>query len=273
MQFFINNLFFIFFRPILWIQVYIPDHPFHDGNTYPVCLTEISNPWAQSYMWGSVFLFYFFPLFLLIGLYWRIRKQLLADVNNLTETYRKNQPQMKSRRQVAVMLATVVVFFFVCLLPWRMFFIFIISVPTSVINDLGLEPYYNILYGVRVMFYLNSCINPILYNMTSTKFRKGFLKLLFGSSYVRNRGYDSSNSYFQYNMNLGHISHSRHLNNSFSFTTNTTFSSPTLIPISSSRLRHQPSSLSITSVTSHRIPRNTSIPFNSRYSSISDSVV
>lgn len=34
------------------------------------------------------------------------------------------------------------------------------------------------LYGTRVLFFANSAVNPILYNLTSTKFREAFLKLL-----------------------------------------------------------------------------------------------
>lgn len=41
----------------------------------------------------------------------------------------------------------------------------------------GFETYYNILYFSRIMFHINSAINPILYNLMSSKFRGGFIKL------------------------------------------------------------------------------------------------
>lgn len=44
--------------------------------------------------------------------------------------------------------------------------------------SLGLDGYYILLYFCRVMLYLNSAINPILYNLMSSKFREGFVKLL-----------------------------------------------------------------------------------------------
>lgn len=44
--------------------------------------------------------------------------------------------------------------------------------------SLGIDGYYILLYFCRVMLYLNSAINPILYNLMSSKFREGFVKLL-----------------------------------------------------------------------------------------------
>lgn len=44
--------------------------------------------------------------------------------------------------------------------------------------SLGIDGYYSLLYFCRIMLYLNSAMNPILYNLMSSKFRDGFLKLL-----------------------------------------------------------------------------------------------
>lgn len=77
-------------------------------------------------------------------------------------------------------MATVVFFFFLCLLPIRIFFIWIIAVPQEYQQNLGIEGFYNILYFCRVMIYINSSINPILYNMTSTKFRNAFRRVFRG---------------------------------------------------------------------------------------------
>lgn len=76
------------------------------------------------------------------------------------------------------MLATVVVFFFICLLPFRVFTIYIIFAHPDTVVNMGQEVYYSILYFCRVMLYFNSAINPILYNVMSSKFREAFLKAL-----------------------------------------------------------------------------------------------
>lgn len=110
---------------------------------------------------------------------------------------------IKYRKQVILMLATVVVSFFTCLLPFRAFTLWIILVPSETIMSLlssekgeeiymsmkfmlvmnqftstGIEIYYSVLYFCRCMWYLNSAMNPILYNLMSSKFREGFVKLL-----------------------------------------------------------------------------------------------
>lgn len=76
------------------------------------------------------------------------------------------------------MLATVVFFFFICLLPFRIFTVYIILAPPTSVENMGQELYYSILYFCRVMLYFNSAINPILYNVMSSKFREAFLKAL-----------------------------------------------------------------------------------------------
>jgi len=75
------------------------------------------------------------------------------------------------------MLGTVVLSFFLCLLPFRALTLWIIIVPPEAVMSLGVEGYYNLLYFCRIMIYLNSAVNPILYNLMSTKFRDGFARL------------------------------------------------------------------------------------------------
>lgn len=76
------------------------------------------------------------------------------------------------------MLGTVVISFFICLLPFKAFTLYVIYAPPEILLSMGIETFYNILYICRMMFYINSAINPILYNLMSSKFRDGFRKLL-----------------------------------------------------------------------------------------------
>lgn len=87
-------------------------------------------------------------------------------------------PNLRARRQVVSMLGTVVVFFFICLLPFKIFTLWFIVTSDEDIQMMGPETYYHVLNFCRVMFYLNSAINPILYNVMSSKFRTAFLKAL-----------------------------------------------------------------------------------------------
>ncbi|XP_063834510.1 uncharacterized protein LOC135083718 [Ostrinia nubilalis] len=85
---------------------------------------------------------------------------------------------IRYRKQVILMLGTVVLSFFLCLLPFKALTLWIIVFPPETIMSLGIDGYYILLYFCRVMLYLNSAINPILYNLMSSKFREGFVKLL-----------------------------------------------------------------------------------------------
>ena len=73
------------------------------------------------------------------------------------------------------MLATVIVCFFVCLLPFRLFTLWLLFSTSQQLTELGMETYYGYLFASRIMLYLNSALNPCLYNLISSKFRAAFL--------------------------------------------------------------------------------------------------
>lgn len=87
--------------------------------------------------------------------------------------------QMDSRRQVVVMLAFVVTCFFLLFFPYRVFTIWLILSTEDQVKSLGMETYYNLTYFSRILIYLHSAINPIAYNLISTKFRRAFMSILF----------------------------------------------------------------------------------------------
>lgn len=149
-----------------------------DGSIVPVCLTLATSTWSIGFFIMNITIFFAIPLFILILLYGIIAKNLVTKSGTRMKI-RPNKPELslKARRQVVMMLGAVVFSFFICLLPFRAFTLWIIfSSQTSVIS-LGIEKFYGILYFSRIMVYLNSAINPILYNLMSSKFRKGFFKI------------------------------------------------------------------------------------------------
>lgn len=145
-----------------------------DGTRVPVCLTKATAFWPIAFFVAIIGAFFVVPLFVLVVLYTVIAAHLMADPGTSCTDSACNQ---RARRQVVLMLATVVLSFFVCLLPFRVFTMWIILGPDRTILDIGLQHYYVILYASRVMVYLNSAVNPILYNLMSSKFRRGFCKL------------------------------------------------------------------------------------------------
>ncbi|XP_029169310.1 growth hormone secretagogue receptor type 1-like isoform X1 [Nylanderia fulva] len=145
-----------------------------DGTYIPTCTTPASTTWMMGFILTTIVVFFLIPLLILIVLYTVIARHLMA---NPTISRGPANNLLKYRKQVVLMLGTVVLCFFLCLLPFRALTLWIIIAPPKTVVSLGIEGYYSLLYFCRVMLYLNSVINPILYNLMSTKFREGFLKL------------------------------------------------------------------------------------------------
>ncbi|KAJ9590735.1 hypothetical protein L9F63_016251, partial [Diploptera punctata] len=147
-----------------------------DGTFVPACLTEANTFWSSFFFIMIISVFFLIPLCMLIVLYAMMARHLMADpgTSAVKDTESSNA---RARKQVVLMLGTVVLFFFICLIPFRVFTLWLIMVPEEQLQRLGMEGYYNILYFCRTMLYLNSAVNPILYNLMSSKFRDGFMKL------------------------------------------------------------------------------------------------
>lgn len=145
-----------------------------------VCFSKVETLPPCLFFILSIVLFFLLPLAILIFLYALIAKTLINHPNIMAPsktTAIPSQSVIKYRKQVVMMLGTVVTAFFICLLPFRALTMWIIIAPAESIMNLGVENYYNILYFSRIMFHINSAINPILYNIMSSKFRGGFFKL------------------------------------------------------------------------------------------------
>ncbi|XP_076286466.1 ecdysis triggering hormone receptor isoform X2 [Lasioglossum baleicum] len=145
-----------------------------DGTYIPTCNTVANNNWTIAFFLTTIIIFFAIPLLILVVLYTVIALHLMA---NPTISRGPSNNLLKYRKQVMLMLGTVVLCFFLCLLPFRALTVWILMVSAQTIIDLGIENYFCLLYFCRVMLYLNSAINPILYNLMSTKFREGFLRL------------------------------------------------------------------------------------------------
>uniref|UniRef100_A0AAG5CUN7 Thyrotropin-releasing hormone receptor n=1 Tax=Anopheles atroparvus TaxID=41427 RepID=A0AAG5CUN7_ANOAO len=178
---------FSIFIPILMISSY-EYVEYVDGTMVAACLSPVDSFWPASFFVGSIVLFFIVPLLILVVLYSVIAKNLMDNPSIIMShassgVHRGNV--YKYRKQVIFMLGAVVVSFFVCLLPFRALTLWIIVVPSEAIVSIGIERFYILLYFCRIMLYMNSAINPILYNLMSSKFRNGFLQLLGCGKIVR----------------------------------------------------------------------------------------
>ena len=175
-------MYFIRFSPILSIATY-GFGDYIDGSRVAVCLTAVDTFWPSFFFVGSISVFFILPFLILVILYTVIARHLMNNPGITSHGNRSNV--LKYRKQVIFMLGAVVLSFFVCLLPFRALTLWIIIVPPETIISLGIDGYYSLLYFCRIMLYLNSAMNPILYNLMSSKFREGFLRLLGCKSTAR----------------------------------------------------------------------------------------
>ncbi|XP_067410744.1 thyrotropin-releasing hormone receptor-like [Emydura macquarii macquarii] len=93
-----------------------------------------------------------------------------SDSGSMKLSCRGNRGALSSRKQVTKMLAVVVILFALLWMPYR---------TLVVVNSFMDPPYLNIWFVLfsRMCIYLNSAINPIIYNLMSQKFRAAFKKL------------------------------------------------------------------------------------------------
>jgi len=178
--------------PILFVAKYSAENPDN-----PTCLTDVDPRWTKVFFLCIICLFFWLPLAILILLYAIIASKLTAvetvtkhtgsthgespskGVRQTNPTASEPAAVTKGRRQIVVMLGTVVIFFFACLLPFKVLTMWLVISPYEILDHIDLDLYFNVLYFSRLMFYINSAINPILYNTMSSRFRERF-KRVFG---------------------------------------------------------------------------------------------
>ncbi|XP_077992107.1 growth hormone secretagogue receptor type 1-like [Glandiceps talaboti] len=83
-----------------------------------------------------------------------------------------------ARRRAVSMLIAVVTLFFICLLPQRVVSLWLVFRKENTVPSMGITGLLSLITFCRVMFYLNSAINPVIYNIMSTKFKIAFLGVL-----------------------------------------------------------------------------------------------
>ncbi|XP_007883694.1 thyrotropin-releasing hormone receptor-like [Callorhinchus milii] len=90
--------------------------------------------------------------------------------NTIKMSCHRNKNAQSSRKQVTKMLAVVVILFALLWMPYR---------TIVVVNSFMNPPYLNtwFLLFCRMSIYLNSAVNPVIYNLMSQKFRAAFKKL------------------------------------------------------------------------------------------------
>lgn len=105
----------------------------------------------------------------------------LININTMNNLNSNLERYVKPRKQLILMLMCVIVVFYVCLFPlkvWNLTLMFVGHKPYFP-KIITLRYYWYISITARIFFYMNSFINPILYNSLSKKFRNAFGRLCF----------------------------------------------------------------------------------------------
>ncbi|GAV03012.1 hypothetical protein RvY_13503 [Ramazzottius varieornatus] len=96
---------------------------------------------------------------------------VVASENNLTLNYSSTLKRRSSAMQVLPMLVVVVILFAVCWLPFRGLLVY-----NSFVEIPWLDLWY--LLFAKTLIYVNSAINPFLYNAMSRRFRDAVYRFL-----------------------------------------------------------------------------------------------
>ncbi|CDQ71847.1 thyrotropin-releasing hormone receptor [Oncorhynchus mykiss] len=174
----------------MWFYLSDMNELIYDNITVVSCEYKVSRNLYLPFIYFTDFaMFYVVPLMLATVLYGFIARILFlnplpADPKENTK-WKKESCQgnrmmstnnsscsttIRSRRQVTKMLAVVVVLFALLWMPYR---------TLVVVNSFLDKPYLDLwfLLFCRICIYLNSAVNPVIYNAMSQKFRTSFKKL------------------------------------------------------------------------------------------------
>ncbi|XP_078681655.1 growth hormone secretagogue receptor type 1-like [Branchiostoma floridae x Branchiostoma belcheri] len=145
-----------------------------NGTVVCQCNFPVDSAWKNHYTTVITVGFFVLPLVALSVMYFAIGRRLIRPPAG--ETSAHLQAQHRSRRRVVLMLGTVVAVFFVCLLPHRLFQLWLLYAPTKQMEWLGLLGFVKVTIFMRMMVYINCSLNPIIYTLFSTRFRTAFFK-------------------------------------------------------------------------------------------------
>ena len=165
--------------PFLFLTHFVNDAIFFDGSIVSVCRSFIELTWHKAFIVVSIVVFFVLPCFVIVYMYSQIIRQLTSDsLRIMTNNDKSAKLTLRSRKQVVKMLIFIIVLFFLCMCPINVVSLWQIFTPLETLEKLGIEAYNNIIWFARIMMYINSAGNPVIYSLTSSKFKAAFKRLL-----------------------------------------------------------------------------------------------
>ncbi|CAH0389381.1 unnamed protein product [Bemisia tabaci] len=156
------------------------------------CDFKLSREKYLLVFFADIMMFYVIPLIVSSILYVLMGRTLLNTHRPSNSEHRKSSSS--SRAQVVKMLAVIVALFATLWLPYRGMLVY--NSVASLLNKQKFMDLWFLLFAKTCVF-INSAINPILYNVMSSKFRAAFREFLICSTRSsRNSGQGGSSSTF-----------------------------------------------------------------------------
>lgn len=174
-------IFFIWFFSVIYcspwlILTKVTKKNFLNDIIIEYCTFKLARSTYKYYYMADLLLFYIHPLILTIVLYSLIARILYRSLSsnfggkvNGTSSKNSKSSVNSNRVQVVKMLAVVVALFAILWIPYRFMVVY---------NSYAKKKFESLWYLLfaREMVFINSAINPILYNAMSVKFRREFKK-------------------------------------------------------------------------------------------------
>lgn len=179
--------------PMNWITI-LQESTLSDGQVVDICFNRLDASWIVFFFLAIFFIFFWIPFFILIYLFIEIHNQLSSTLTRDMISSGLSPRRNRTRKQVVRMLMAVWIMFFVCLLPYRILGTWVIFARPEQIQSLGRDMYNYITYSCRILLYVNSTTNPIIYNVVSSRFRHGLMRAFGPKHWLHDRTRISSSS-------------------------------------------------------------------------------
>jgi len=161
--------------PMIWITI-LQESTLSDGQNVDICLNRLDADWIKFYFLAMFSIFFGIPFFILLYLFVKIHEKLNSTLTRDMISSGISPRRNRTRKQVVRILIAVWVMFFICLLPYRILGTWLILASPEQIQSLGRDMYNYITYSCRILLYVNSTTNPIIYNIISSRFRHGLMR-------------------------------------------------------------------------------------------------
>ena len=153
---------------------------YHDNRrqNVVVCRTDAQEVWQKVYLSGNTVVFLVLPLVAITVLLGCIARALSKQrYENEKFDLSISASAQSQKRHVVCMLIAITVAFFFCVLPYHVMSVSLLYFTDNLLHKLNTNLLFYCLNVARLLLYVNSALNPILYNVFSSRFRDAFRML------------------------------------------------------------------------------------------------